>query len=149
MLNFKQVTERYGVNRATIFRWIQDNKFPQPERNESGNLLWSEEVLNAFDKRRDAAADFLQHDEDTQKRIAEAEAKQDFGWDNDIELMHKILKDVLKLPRDCSDKTLCDAVIQYLEKTAKLERLVRELQPLVEIKKQPGDSVDSSGADKK
>jgi predicted DNA-binding transcriptional regulator AlpA len=142
MLNFKQVVGRYGVNRATIFRWMGDKKFPQPERDESQNLIWDEKFLDLWDAANKAPERLLKmNSADLADKIEERDA---FWW-GDLELMHAILRDCLKLPKDCDNKTLCDAVIQYLEKTAKLERLVRELQPLVD-KTRP-ESDDSRKAD--
>jgi hypothetical protein len=47
---------RYPVSEATIWRWVSQGKFPQPERLSAGVTAWRADVLDRWDAARKAAA---------------------------------------------------------------------------------------------
>ena len=40
LLRFKEVTELLGVSRSTIYSWLKENNFPQPQRLGPKILFW-------------------------------------------------------------------------------------------------------------
>ena len=52
----RDVAARYGVHPVSIWRWVNQGKFPTPEKI-NGMSTWREEVLDAYDEQliRDTA----------------------------------------------------------------------------------------------
>lgn len=48
-LTYKQVTERLGVTRQTIYRWIKSGKFPAPVRVGDQTVRFRTEDLQEFE----------------------------------------------------------------------------------------------------
>lgn len=55
-LTDRQLAERYGVNRATIWRWSQAGRFPKPVQLTPGTTRWSLEDVERHEREREAAA---------------------------------------------------------------------------------------------
>ncbi|RHZ95342.1 AlpA family phage regulatory protein [Cereibacter sphaeroides] len=51
-LTDKQVAERYGVSRATIWRWVKTGTFPRPVTFSPGCVRWSEAEVLAWEAKR-------------------------------------------------------------------------------------------------
>lgn len=51
-----QLAERYGVHRATIWRWAQAGHFPKPIQITPGTTRWKLEEVERHDREREAAA---------------------------------------------------------------------------------------------
>jgi predicted DNA-binding transcriptional regulator AlpA len=48
-LSTTEVSEMFGVGRATLYRWIKEGKIPEPARDpENGWPLWSQPELDAI-----------------------------------------------------------------------------------------------------
>lgn len=48
-LNTSEVAKMFGVTRATLYRWIEDGKIPEPARDpESGWQVWQQPELDAI-----------------------------------------------------------------------------------------------------
>ena len=54
-LTGSQVDRRYGISRATRFRWLKEGYLPAPVRFGPGTARWKRSELEAFERR--AAAD--------------------------------------------------------------------------------------------
>ena len=52
MLDIYRVSERYGVNKDTIRRWIKSGDFPEPIRVGKKLLRWDVVDLAAYDNER-------------------------------------------------------------------------------------------------
>lgn len=48
MLRLKQVLEIIPVKKSTIYKWIQEGKFPEPLRPSSRCSLWSSDSVEQF-----------------------------------------------------------------------------------------------------
>ena len=51
MLKVKEVCQRYGVARSTIYRWIDAGLFPKPLRIGEDTVRWRERDLAQFEAR--------------------------------------------------------------------------------------------------
>lgn len=50
-LSTPEVSEMFGVTRATLYRWIKDGKIPEPARDpENGWPIWQQPELDAVAK---------------------------------------------------------------------------------------------------
>jgi len=50
-LNTSEVAKMFGVTRATLYRWIEDGKIPEPARDpENGWQIWQQPELDAIAK---------------------------------------------------------------------------------------------------
>ncbi len=49
--NVTEVSIRYKVSAATIWRWAKEGRFPQPVKVGPGSTRWREEDLYAFEKK--------------------------------------------------------------------------------------------------
>jgi len=48
-LNTSEVAKMFGVTRATLYRWIEDGKIPEPARDpENGWQIWQQPELDAI-----------------------------------------------------------------------------------------------------
>ena len=54
-LSDKQLADRYGVTRTTIWRWVQKNEFPHPIKISSGCTRWPMEEIERHETERMAA----------------------------------------------------------------------------------------------
>jgi len=117
MLNQKQVAERYGVEEATIERWLREGQFPKPSVHTG---LWDEENLKLFEKRSgEFFAELMQLDE---------AGKADPTWTTDRDMIIKLLKDTLGLPDDVSDQQLLSKTLSLLDACAKVKNLLGKKQ---------------------
>ena len=49
-LTVEEVAQRYGVARATVWRWVKnDPNFPEPIKLSAGTSRWTEEQLRTFE----------------------------------------------------------------------------------------------------
>lgn len=48
----KQIAERYGVDRTTIWRWVKDGNFPEPVKLSKGCTRWPETPVLSWESRR-------------------------------------------------------------------------------------------------
>lgn len=55
-LSDKQVSERYDVSRATIWRWVRNGSFPSPIRITAGCTRWKLPDLEAWEAQQEGAA---------------------------------------------------------------------------------------------
>ena len=56
-LTDKQVAERYGVSRVTIWRWVKvDPAFPRPVSLSPGSSRWKAADIEAWEASREVAA---------------------------------------------------------------------------------------------
>ena len=46
-----EVSRRYKVSPATIWRWAREGRFPQPVKLGPGTTRWREEDLQTFEKK--------------------------------------------------------------------------------------------------
>ena len=58
----RRVAQRYGVDRATIWRWANDPryaylKFPKPQKIGPNTTRWDDERLDQHDAARDALSE--------------------------------------------------------------------------------------------
>lgn len=53
-LSDRQLAERFGVHRATIWRWVQSGDFPKPVQLSTGTTRWSLDTIEAYEARRSA-----------------------------------------------------------------------------------------------
>ena len=53
-LSAAQLAERYGVNRSTIWRWVQRDVLPQPVRISEHCTRWNLEKIEELDREREA-----------------------------------------------------------------------------------------------
>jgi prophage regulatory protein len=51
-----QLAERYGVHRATIWRWSQTGHFPKPIQITPGTTRWKLEDVERHDREREQGA---------------------------------------------------------------------------------------------
>jgi predicted DNA-binding transcriptional regulator AlpA len=50
-LTTPEVSEMFGITRATLYRWIKEGKIPEPARDpESGWPIWQQPELDAIAK---------------------------------------------------------------------------------------------------
>ncbi len=49
------VARRYGVGRATVWRWVREGELPPPIQLGRATTRWSLDVLEDFERRREAA----------------------------------------------------------------------------------------------
>lgn len=49
-LSDKQVAQRYGVSRPTIWRWASEGRLPQPVRLSPCCTRWRLDMLEAFER---------------------------------------------------------------------------------------------------
>ena len=50
-LTDKQVANRYGVHRTTVWRWVRTGKFPAPKSISDGCRRWADDDIAAHEKR--------------------------------------------------------------------------------------------------
>ncbi len=55
-LSDSQLAGRYGVHRATLWRWAQTGKFPKPVRLSPGCTRWKLSEIEAWEAARANAA---------------------------------------------------------------------------------------------
>ena len=55
-LSDKQLAERFGVTRSTVWRWAKDRGFPQPVALSPGCKRWKLAEVEAWEAAREAAA---------------------------------------------------------------------------------------------
>ena len=55
-LSDRQVSERYAVSRATIWRWVRDCEFPAPIKFQTGSTRWKLADLEAWEAKQEGAA---------------------------------------------------------------------------------------------
>lgn len=48
----KQLAQRYGVHRTTIWRWVKESGFPTPIKLSHGCTRWSGEKVEEWDRRK-------------------------------------------------------------------------------------------------
>lgn len=53
-LSDKQLAERYGVGRATVWRWVAAGKFPKPIKLSPGCTRWQKSVVDQHEKAKGA-----------------------------------------------------------------------------------------------
>lgn len=51
----KQLARRYGINRATVWRWAATGRLPAPVRLTPNVTRWDLRAVEAFDAARDGA----------------------------------------------------------------------------------------------
>ena len=49
-LTDKQVSLRYGIRRASVWRWVQNHGFPKPIKFSPGCSRWSLSALQEWEK---------------------------------------------------------------------------------------------------
>lgn len=50
-LNTSEVSEMFGIGRATLYRWIREGKIPEPARDPKTSWpIWGQSELNAIAK---------------------------------------------------------------------------------------------------
>lgn len=54
-LTDRQLAEHYSVSRATIWRWVQQGRLPQPIQISPGTTRFSAEAIEQRDREREAA----------------------------------------------------------------------------------------------
>ena len=47
----RQVGNRYGVCRYTIWRWVREGKYPAPKKLTSGSTRWHISDIEEFDRK--------------------------------------------------------------------------------------------------
>lgn len=52
----KNLADRYGVSRSTIWRWVGEKRLPQPQKLSEGTTRWSRDAIEKLDARRTSAA---------------------------------------------------------------------------------------------
>ena len=55
-LTDRQVAERYGINRATVWSWVKKAKMPEPVRLTPGCARWSVGDLERWESERREAS---------------------------------------------------------------------------------------------
>jgi len=50
-LSIKQLTQRYGVSPATIWRWVNEGVLPKPHKLGPATTRWHVDDLQAFESR--------------------------------------------------------------------------------------------------
>ncbi|PAU81051.1 AlpA family transcriptional regulator [Halovibrio salipaludis] len=55
-LSDKQVSERYDVSRATVWRWVRNGAFPSPIKITAGCTRWKLADLEAWESKQEGAA---------------------------------------------------------------------------------------------
>jgi prophage regulatory protein len=53
-LTDRQLAEHYTVSRATIWRWVQQGRLPQPIQISAGTTRFSAEAIEQRDREREA-----------------------------------------------------------------------------------------------
>ncbi|MFP3984117.1 MAG: helix-turn-helix transcriptional regulator [Desulfurivibrionaceae bacterium] len=51
-LSDKQVADRYGVGRGTIWRWVRSNSFPKPVKISPGCSRWPKAEIETHEKQK-------------------------------------------------------------------------------------------------
>ncbi len=49
-LRDKQVAERFGVDRATVWKWSREGNFPKPVRLSAGCTRWKLKDIEAWER---------------------------------------------------------------------------------------------------
>lgn len=52
----QQIADRYGVSRATVWRWAARGILPKPKSITPGTTRWRLDEVEEFDRRREVAA---------------------------------------------------------------------------------------------
>jgi len=52
LLKSKQVQARYGIARVTLWRWLRDDKFPNPI-TVNGRNYWRQEALEIWERQQE------------------------------------------------------------------------------------------------
>ncbi len=52
-LTDNQVAQRYGVRRASVWRWVQNHGFPKPVKLSPGCSRWNLSTLEKWEKTRE------------------------------------------------------------------------------------------------
>lgn len=55
-LSDKHVSERYGVSRATVWRWVREGRFPSPIKLTQGSTRWRLSDLEHWEAEQEGAA---------------------------------------------------------------------------------------------
>ena len=55
-LSDKQLAEKYGVHRTTIWRWVKQGDFPPPVKLSPGCSRWPGQPVDAWDQKKEAEA---------------------------------------------------------------------------------------------
>lgn len=55
-LSDKSIAERYGVSRATVWRWVREGRFPAPLKIGQGCTRWKLSDLEAWEAKQEGAA---------------------------------------------------------------------------------------------
>jgi prophage regulatory protein len=56
-LTDRQLAEHYSVSRATIWRWVQQGRLPQPVQISAGTTRFSAEAIDQRDREREAGTE--------------------------------------------------------------------------------------------
>jgi prophage regulatory protein len=54
-LSDKQIAIRYGISRATVWRWVKEGKLPSPRKLSIGSTRWKLKDLMKFESDLEAA----------------------------------------------------------------------------------------------
>lgn len=55
-LTDKQIAERYGVSRQTVWRWVQNDQFPKNVKLSPGSTRWKLSDLEAWEAEKEVSA---------------------------------------------------------------------------------------------
>ncbi len=53
-LSDKAVAIRFEISRATVWRWVKENKFPKPIKLSPGSTRWKLSDIEAWEAKREA-----------------------------------------------------------------------------------------------
>ena len=53
-LSDKAVAIRFEISRATVWRWVKENKFPKPIKLSAGSTRWKLSDIEAWEAKREA-----------------------------------------------------------------------------------------------
>ena len=53
-LSDKQISSRYNISRATVWRWVQENKLPTPYHFTVGTTRWKLSDLEKWEAEQEA-----------------------------------------------------------------------------------------------
>ncbi len=53
-LSDRAVAFRFEISRATVWRWVKENKFPKPIKLSAGSTRWKLSDIEAWEAKREA-----------------------------------------------------------------------------------------------